>query len=86
MEDRIAAALATFEAALQEAKDAMQAECERATAALNAFIAERLAVWEEKYTYEEINAKWQEDSYYRYNLLRLLKAKDEAIRAAVAQT
>ena len=85
MEDSLAAALSSFEYKLQSAKAEMMSETARATEALNAFIAERLAVWQEKYTYEEINAKWQEDSYYRYNLLRLLAAKQDAIDQAVNQ-
>ena len=85
MEEALAAAQASFELTLSGGKDAMAGETARATNALNAFIAERLAAWQEKYTYEEINAKWQEDSYYRYNLLRLLAAKQEAIEEAVAQ-
>ena len=85
MEEALAAAQASFELTLSGGKDAMAGETARATNALNAFIAERLAAWQEKYTYEEINAKWQEDSYYRYNLLRLLAAKQQAIEEAVAQ-
>ena len=85
MEDALAAAQASFELTLTGGKDALAGEGARATTALNAFIATRLALWQEKYTYEEINAKWQEDSYYRYNLLRLLAEKQEAIDGAVAQ-
>ena len=54
--------------------------------ALAAFIAERMAIWQSKYDAEEANAKWQQDSYYRFSLLRLLNAKQAAIDAAVQKT
>lgn len=82
MEDALAGAQAAFDAALGGSGLADAAAA--ATDALNAFIDERLAVWAEKYAQEEANAKWQEDSYYRYNLLRLLAGKQTAIDEAVA--
>jgi hypothetical protein len=63
----------------------MVAATSRAIQAKKNFIAERLEHWQEKYDYEKINAEWQEDSYYRYALLRLLAAKQAAIDAAVEQ-
>lgn len=84
MEAAITAALADMEAVLAVAKQDMADEIARARAALYAFIDARLAEWGEKAHYEDINAKWQEDSYYRYNLLRLLAAKQAAVDAAVA--
>ena len=45
----------------------------------------RLAAWQELHDQEAINAKWQEDSYYRLSLLRLLAEKQAAIDQAVAE-
>jgi hypothetical protein len=46
-----------------------------ATAGLEEVIAARLELWAGLAREEDFNAKWQEDSYYRYNLLRLLQEK-----------
>ena len=62
----------------------MNAAIANATNALYAFIDDRLAAWGEQHRQEGLNAKWQEDSYYRYNLLRLLQYKQKAIDDAVA--
>ena len=85
MEDAIAAAKASMEETLAGAKQDEADEIQRATDALFAFIEARLADWGDKADREELNAKWQEDSYYRYNLLRLLQEKKQAITAAVAE-
>ena len=84
MNAAITQALADMETVLAVAKQNMADEIQRARSALYAFIDARLAEWGEKAHYEDINAKWQEDSYYRYNLLRLLNAKQAAVDAAVA--
>ena len=66
-----------------------EADFERAAAAaraeLVAFIEARLAAWKALHDQEAVNAKWQEDSYYRLSLLRLLREKQDAIDAAVAK-
>ena len=85
MEDAIEKAEAAMELALLKAKNDLNKELTRAKDAFYAFIDDRLGHWAEKYEYETINAKWQEDSYYRYNLLKLLQAKQKAIDEAVAE-
>jgi len=84
MDAAITAAIASFEVSVQAGRDEMNAAIQAATDALYAFIDGRLAVWGEKAHYEEKNAKGQEDSYYRYNLLRLLQHKQAAVDQAVA--
>ena len=60
------------------------ADAAAAREALQAFIDGRLAEWGALAAREENTAKWQEDSYYRFQLLRLLDAKQGAIDDAVA--
>jgi len=84
MEDAITSALADCEAILLGSKGDQAASIAAATDELNAFIDERLAAWAVLAADEASNAMWQEDSYYRHNLLRLLGAKQDSIDAAVA--
>lgn len=84
MSQAIDEAIASFEQTLADAKAAQMASGADATNALNDFIDARLAIWAEKANAESTNAKWQEDSYYRYSLIRLLQAKQTAIDEAVA--
>ena len=85
MADALSAALVSFEATLANAKSAIEAETDRAEAALEAYLQDRLVVWADKMAHEAKRAKAQKDSYYRYNLLRLLQAKDDAVNAAINQ-
>jgi len=84
MAQAIADALAACEQILLNARAAQEASIAAATDALYAFIDARLAAWAAQHAQETANAQWQEDSYYRYNLLRLLQAKQQAIDDAVA--
>jgi hypothetical protein len=85
MNQAIADATAACEDILAAARAAQNASIAAATDALHAFIESRLAAWNAQSAQETANAKWQEDSYYRYSLLRLLRAKQDAIDAAVAE-
>jgi hypothetical protein len=85
MEDAIAAALQSWAQTLATERAALIAETQRATADFHAFIDGRLADWGAQYAQELQNAKWQEDSYYRYHLIVLLQKKQESIDAAVAE-
>jgi len=84
MSDAIADSIASFEATLAKGKADCDAARQAAQDCLYAFIDARLADWGAKADAERINAEWQEDSYYRYNLLRLLGEKQDAIDQAVA--
>ena len=75
MEGALTAAIASFEGTLAECKEAQSGNVSGATDALEEFIQGRLALWAGLASEEDKNAKWQEDSYYRYNLLRLLQEK-----------
>ena len=84
MDQAITDALAACEQILAGARAEQEASIAAATDALYAFIDARLAAWAAQHAQETANAQWQEDSYYRYNLLRLLQAKQQAIDEAVA--
>jgi hypothetical protein len=84
MDAAIAAAIASFDETLAGAKTDFTGAIADATDALYAFIEGRLAVWAALAHEEEKNAKWQEDSYYRYHLLVLLQEKQASIDQAVA--
>ena len=84
MEQAIVDALAACEQILADARASQEGSIAAATDALYAFIDARLAAWAAQSAQETANAQWQEDSYYRYNLLRLLQAKQQAIDEAVA--
>ena len=86
LEQKIKESTAALEAAIEAGNGDCEADQKAASDALEAFIAERMAVWMSKATDEEANAKWQQDSYYRFSLLRLLNAKQAAIDAAVKKT
>ena len=86
LDEAIAQASAEFEAGIAQGDLDCEAAEAAARAGLKAFIDARLAAWQELYDQEEINAKWQEDSYYRLSLLRLLNEKQAAIDKAVAET
>ena len=86
LEAAIAQAQAEFEAGIAQGDADCEAAANAARAGLKAFIDARLAAWQELYDQEAINAKWQEDSYYRLSLLRLLGEKQAAIDQAVAET
>ena len=73
-----------MESAFSGASADCAAEAAAAREALRSFIDGRLAEWGDLYAREERTAKWQEDSYYRFQLLRLLDAKQDAIDGAVA--
>ena len=74
----------TLDLELDVAKKDMEDEIQRATDEFNKVIQDRIAHWDSKAEYELINAKWQEDSYYRYGLIKLLHAKQASIDAAIA--
>ena len=61
------------------------ADAAAARQALLDFIDGRREIWAELSRREEATAKWQEDSYYRFNLLRLLDAKQDAVDAGIAE-
>jgi hypothetical protein len=84
MRQAVGDALAACEQILADARAAQEASIGAATDALYAFIDGRLAAWAAQHAQESANAQWQEDSYYRYNLLRLLQAKQQSIDDAVA--
>jgi hypothetical protein len=86
MNAAIADALSACEEILQGARQAQESSIADSTDDLNAFIDARLAAWGLQAASERRNAEWQEDSYYRYNLIRLLQAKQQAIDDAVAAT
>jgi hypothetical protein len=69
--------------ALHQAQSDMEAAVDAAEAELELYLKGRLADWEEKYDWEKQQALWQRDSYWRYHLLKLAQAKDDAVRAAV---
>ena len=73
-----------LESSFSGASSTSAADAAAAREALQAFIDGRLAEWGALYAREENTAKWQEDSYYRFQLLRLLDAKQDAIDEAVA--
>ena len=86
LEAAITQATAEMEAAIAQGDADFDAISASVRAQLEAFINGRLAAWQELYDQEAINAKWQEDSYYRLSLLRLLAEKQAAIDAEVART
>jgi DNA-binding ferritin-like protein (Dps family) len=49
-----------------------------ATAAINEIIDDARAKWEDRYRYELLNAKFQQDSYYRFHLMLLVGQKNKA--------
>ena len=73
-----------LESSFSGASSTSAADAAAAREALQAFIDGRLAEWGALAAREENTAKWQEDSYYRFQLLRLLDAKQGAIDDAVA--
>ena len=86
LEAAIAQAQAEWDAGIAQGDLDCEAAADKARAGLKAFIDARLAAWQALYDQEAINAKWQEDSYYRLSLLRLLNEKQAAIDKAVAET
>ena len=84
MKEAVDQALVACEQILAAARAAQNESISNATEALYAFIDGRLAAWAAQHAQELANAQWQEDSYYRYNLIRLLQAKQQAIDDAVA--
>jgi formate dehydrogenase maturation protein FdhE len=72
-----------FAGVLSQAEADMAAEIARAKAALETKLQERLDLWQEKHDWELDQAKWQRDSYWRYHLIKLLNAKDDAVKAAI---
>ena len=84
MEAAFVDAYVSWEDTLATEKANLAAETARASAEFMAFIDGRLASWATIAKDEKLNAKWQEDSYYRYNLLRLLQEKQASIDQAVA--
>jgi hypothetical protein len=70
---------------LHQAQSDMEAAVDAAEAELELYLKGRLADWEEKYDWEKQQALYQRDSYWRYHLLKLAQAKDDAVRAAVNQ-
>ena len=65
-------AMPSLDYVLEAAKNDMEAEIQRANDAFFAVIDKRLDIWAIKSEEELLNAKWQEDSYYRYGLIKLL--------------
>jgi hypothetical protein len=85
MNSAISAAVESFDGTLADQKADIEASTDAAEAALEAFLQERLADWKVKHDWELDQAKWQKDSYWRYNLIKLLEAKNDAVMAAVNQ-
>jgi hypothetical protein len=84
MNQAITDRLADCEQILADARASQEESIQTATDALYAFIQGRCDAWAAQAGQERNNAEWQEDSYYRYNLIRLLQAKQDAIDAAKA--
>jgi hypothetical protein len=85
MNGAIDSAVTSFQGTLDGQKADIESATDDAEAALEAFLQERLADWQEKHDWELDQAKWQRDSYWRYNLIKLLEAKNDAVMAAVNQ-
>ena len=85
MDQAIADAIYECEQILSRARDSQEGSIADSTSDLYDFIDARLAAWGAQANQERNNAEWQEDSYYRYNLIRLLQAKQQAIDDAVAE-
>jgi hypothetical protein len=79
----ISQALEQFTNFLADAKTAFDGVLAEATGRLEALLAERLAGWNAQKDHELKHAKWTKDSYYRYHLLKLVQAKDEAVHQAL---
>ena len=52
------------------------------TSDLDVFLQDHQDRWTKHRAYKLKEARWTKDSYYRYHLLRLVIAKDEAVEAA----
>jgi hypothetical protein len=83
MEDAIADAIASFNGTLADAAAQFNQVTDDATAAHEADLQARLDWWNEQKAHELKHAKWTKDSYYRYQLMRLIAAKDSDVLAAL---
>jgi hypothetical protein len=70
---------------LADARAALESALTEATATLETRLEERLAWWNEQKDYQLKQASWTKDSYYRFHLIMLVQAKDEAVHAALEQ-
>ena len=82
MEDAYASSQAYFEETLTDARQAFKDLTDAATGAIENFQAARLAEWNQKKEAELVRARRTKDSYYRYHLLKLVTAKDQAVLGA----
>ena len=85
MAQAISDAIDACEQILADAKQSQEDSIAESTKALYDFIQGRCDAWDVLAAKERNNAEWQEDSYYRYNLIRLLHAKQAAIDADKAR-
>jgi hypothetical protein len=82
-EEAIAGAEVDFEEEMKDNKEMVEGAAVDASGAVDELIAEARAKWELRHRYELLNAKFQQDSYYRFHLMKLVQLKDKAVQEAL---
>ena len=74
-------AIQLFELTLNQSTDTLDGALDQAHEEIETFLDQRLDWWNKQREHEIVHAKYTNpDSYYIYNLLRLIQAKDDAVQ------
>jgi hypothetical protein len=82
-EEVIADAMDVMEEVLEDAKEATDEMMAPMVEGLEDLFTEAEDAWHDRYHYELLNAKFQQDSYYRFSLLCLVHAKHDGVADAL---